>query len=82
MLNLSILIAYCVLLVAFLFISVLAIQHTAKFGYISRRFKVLAWVFGLVAFALVLFSIYLIANLFKPDSTVLSPVPTTKNIDY
>lgn len=82
MVNLIVLIAYLVALVVFVFMSVLAIRHTIKFGYISRSFKTLAWTFGAIAIALIIFSAYLMVNLFKPVGGEIAPTNTVKNIDY
>lgn len=83
MVNLIVLIAYCVLMVAFLLMSILALRHTLKFGYIDPRFKTLGWIFGFVALAVILFSFYLMSNLFKSgQATNPTPKATTTDINY
>lgn len=83
MVNLIILIAYCVLMVVFLLMSVLTLRHTMKFGYIDPRFKTLGWIFGFVVLAVILFTLYLMTTFFNTGQTG-SPAPkaTTKNINY
>ena len=82
MLNTIVLIAYLVALAVFVFISIFALRHTVKFGYISRSFKTLAWIFGFVVLAIVIFSIYLITALYKPTSGTMAPTTSVKNINY
>ena len=83
MVNLIVLIAYCILMFAFLLMSVLAVRHTVKFGYIDQRFKTLGWIFGFVALAIIIFTVYLMINLFKADQSGRpSPKATTTDINY
>jgi len=82
MVNLIVLIAYLIALAVFVFMSVLAIRHTIKFGYISRSFKTLAWTFGIIAIVLIIFSATLVVNLFKPAGGKMAPTNTVKNINY
>ncbi len=82
MLNTIVLIAYLIFLAVFVLFSVLALRHTVKFGYISGKFKKLAWSFGIVAVAIIIFSIYLIVALYKPSSGTLAPKTSVKNINY
>jgi hypothetical protein len=82
MVNPIVLIAYLVALAVFLLMSIMAIQHTIKFGYISRSFKTLAWTFGLIAVAIILFSATLMVNLFKTTGGNIVTTEAVKNIDY
>ena len=82
MLNTIVLIAYLIALAVFALLSVLAIRHTVKFGYISQKFKALGWAFGILAVAIIIFSIILMVNLFKSDSGGLLQKSSTTNIDY
>jgi hypothetical protein len=82
MINTIVLIAYLVSLAVFILLSIFALRHTVKFGYISRKFKTLAWVFGIVALTIVIFSIYLIVALYKPGSGTVAPKASVKNINY
>jgi len=82
MVNLIVLITYLIALATFIIMSIMAIQHTVKFGYISRSFKSLAWTFGLIAVILILYSAYLMTNLFRPAGVKITPVNSVGNIDY
>lgn len=82
MINTIVLITYLVALAVFVLISIFALRHTVKFGYISRSFKTLAWVFGIVMLTIIIFSIYLIVGLYKPSSGTAVPTTSTKNINY
>jgi len=82
MINTIVLIAYLVALAAFVLMSILALRHTVKFGYISHSFKTLAWIFGIVALTIVIFSVYLITALYKPGSGTMAPKTSVKNINY
>lgn len=83
MVNLIVLIVTCILMAVFLLMSVFALRHTVKFGYIDPRFKTLGWIFGIVALATILFTLYLMTNLFKANQTG-NPTPkaTTTDINY
>ncbi|MBI5421689.1 hypothetical protein HZA44_00965 [Candidatus Peregrinibacteria bacterium] len=82
MVNLIILIAYCVLMVIFLLMSVLTLRHTMKFGYIDPRFKTLGWIFGFVVLAIILVTVYLVTSLFNENPTGGTAPKTTTNINY
>ena len=51
---------YILLLLIFLIISSLIFRHTVKFSYLSPRFRYIVGVFGVVAFIVIIFSIYLL----------------------
>ena len=84
MLNTIVLIAYGLLLSVFLMMSVFAIQQTAKFSYISTRFKTVVWIFGILAVSVIILSVFLMVRLYQPASAPLFPkaTPTTTDIDY
>lgn len=82
MLNTIVLITFCVLLVVFLAMSALALRHTAKFAYISRGFKTLAWIFGLVAVVIIILSIYLLTKLLGPAPGTVFPKTSVTDINY
>ena len=86
MVNLIVLIAYLIALAVFAFMSFLAIRHTVKFGYISRSFKTLAWIFGVASVLIILFSAYQVMNLFKSSGGAVGgrsvPVNTVTDINY
>ena len=50
---------YILLLIVFLIISSLVLRHSVKFGYLSPKFKIVVGVFGVLALAVIIFSIYL-----------------------
>ncbi len=86
MINLIVLIAYLIALAMFAFMSFLAIRHTVKFGYISRNFRTLAWILGIVAVVVILFSAYQVMNLFRSNGAAVGgksvPVNTVTDINY
>jgi len=82
MTNTIVLITYCVFLAVFVVMSVLVIRHTSRFGYISQKFKALAWTFGVVALAVIIFSVYLVLQLQKPATTSFFPKTSTMDINY
>jgi hypothetical protein len=82
MYNTIVLITYCVLLAVFLLMAILAIRHTMRFGYISQKFKAIAWIFGIVALGVIIFSVYLLINLYKPTTSNLFPKTSKTDINY
>jgi hypothetical protein len=86
MVNLIVLIVYLIALAVFAFMSFLAIRHTVKFGYISSSFRTLAWIFGIIAVLIILFSAYQVMSLFKANGGAVGgrsmPVNTATDINY
>ncbi|MBU0706167.1 hypothetical protein KJ657_01080 [Patescibacteria group bacterium] len=60
---------YILLLVVFLIISSLILRHTIKFSYLSPRFKYIVGAFGMIAFVVILFSIYLLFRMGSGGNT-------------
>lgn len=60
-------IMYAILLVIFLIISALILRHTVKFSYLSPRFKTVVSIFGLLALIVIIFTLYLVFLLSRPE---------------
>ncbi|MBU1017917.1 hypothetical protein KKA33_02700 [Patescibacteria group bacterium] len=76
---------YIVLLIGFLAISALIFRHTAKYSYLSPKFKTVVWVFAILALGGVIFSLYLVISLFSTPSgpSYSSPsVNTSSDINF
>jgi hypothetical protein len=56
-------IIYVILLIIFLIISSLVFRQATKFGYLAPRFKIVAAIFGILSFTIIVFSIYLLMQL-------------------
>ena len=59
---------YIILLIIFLMACALIFRHTVKFGYLSPKFKIIVTVFGIIALIVIIFSLYLVTNLFRTPS--------------
>lgn len=78
---------YIILMLIFLVMSALILRHTVKYSYLSTRFKIVVSVFGLLALAVFIFSIFLIFQLdgdskspsFSPPAT---PSPSNTEINF
>ena len=62
----TIILIYILLLIIFLIVSSLVLRHAVKFGYLSPGFKTIIIVFGVLAFCVIVFSIYLMLQVGKP----------------
>jgi len=82
--NTIVLIIYGILMAGFLFGAAWALRHTLRFSYISSNFKKTAWVFGIVAVVIIIFSIYLLISYYRssPSSAPLFPTMSTTKINY
>lgn len=63
-----VLIIYIILLLVFLVVCALIFRHTAKYGYLSPKFKTVVSVFGILALIGVILSLYLVISLFNTSS--------------
>ena len=59
---------YVLLLIVFLVVSSLVLRHAVKFGYLSPRFKIIVISFGILAFCVIIFSVYLMLQIGESDS--------------
>ncbi len=59
---------YIILLIGFLVISALILRHAVKYSYLSPKFKTVVSVFGILALAGVILSLYLVIQLFRAPS--------------
>ena len=72
-----VLIIYIILLAIFLVMCALIFRHTVKYGYLSPRFRVIVTVFGILALGIIIFSLYLVFQLFQDGSPSSFSVPTS-----
>jgi len=63
----TIIFIYILLLIVFLVVSSLVLRHTVKFGYLSPSFKIIIIAFGVLAFCVIVFSIYLMLQVGEPN---------------
>jgi len=78
-----VIIVYIVLLVFFLLASAMIFRHTLKFSYLSPRFKAIIMTFGIIALAVIIYTIYLVISLYHQQSSpsTFSPSPATSTSD-
>lgn len=55
---------YAILLIIFLLFCAFIARHTEKYGFFSPRFKTITLIFGTMALALIIFSLYLLLQLY------------------
>lgn len=74
-----VIIVYIVLLVFFLLASAMIFRHTLKFSYLRPRFKTIVLTFGIIALAVIIYTIYLVISLYNQQSSppAFSPSPAT-----
>lgn len=71
---------YVLLLLVFCIFTGFIIRHTKRYGHLAPRFKITASIFGVVALALILFSLYLMTQLYSNPSRPFSrPAPASGN---
>ena len=58
---------YIVLLFIFLIVSSLIFRHAVKFGYLAPSFKILVVIFGIIALAVIVFSVFLLFQIGSPN---------------
>lgn len=73
-----ILIGYIFSLLIFFIMGTLIVRHTIKYSYLSPRFKNIVFIFGLIAFGIIIFSLVLMFNLYGglSDAANVPIVPT------
>ncbi len=62
-----IILIYVLLLIVFLVVSSLVLRHAVKFGYLSPGFKTIVVEFGILAFCVIIFSVYLMLQIGEPS---------------
>lgn len=62
-------------------------RHVLRYGYLSPNFKIVVSIFGLMALAVIVFSFYLLTQLYRlqnPDSGSFFPSPSdaSNNLNF
>ncbi|PIZ70642.1 hypothetical protein COY07_06380 [Candidatus Peregrinibacteria bacterium CG_4_10_14_0_2_um_filter_43_11] len=73
----AVVIIYIVLITIFFIFAGLIFRHAIKFSYLSQRFKTITFIFGLMALAIVIFSMVMLLQLYSGTSNKSPSVPKT-----
>lgn len=81
-----VIVLYIALLLVFGLFTAFILRHNAKYGYLSPHFKIILLIFGLMASALILFSLVLLMQFYKGNapSSIPSSTPSSNssNLDF